>query len=267
MTLHLNGETRVFAIIGDPIAQVKSPALLTQRMAARGVNALVIPAHIRAADIPAYMAGAAAMRNLDGIIATVPHKQAMLGYCAQVTDRARYAGSVNVLWRRDSEWHGDNTDGVGYVDGILAAGGNPADQRVLLVGAGGAGSAIAYEFLARGAAQLAIHDVDIVRRDRLISVLAELFPGQVSVGSDDPTGFDLVGNATPLGMRGGDPLPVQVEQLHSAQFVADVVTKPTISPLIEKARALGCQTMPGLGMFEAQQEHLVEALLGADQLQ
>jgi len=258
----LNGETKVFIIIGDPIAQVKSPALLTANMHQRGVNAVVVPGHVLAADIETFMAGCDAMINLEGIIATIPHKQAMLGHCAEITERARYANSVNVMRRAGAGWSGDNTDGMGYVSGIEAAGGTIEGKQVLLIGAGGAGSAIAYEFLAQGAAHLDIHDVDTARRDALIARLEEKFAGRVAAGSNDPRGYDIVGNATPLGMKEGDPLPVLCEHLDAAQFVADVITKPEISPLIAAARSKGCNTMPGLGMFKAQEGLLVDALLG-----
>lgn len=258
----LNGETKVFVIIGDPIAQVKSPALLTANMSERGVNAVVVPGHVLPADIAAFMAGCDALKNLDGVIATIPHKQAMLGYCATITERARYANSVNVMRRTGEGWSGDNTDGMGYVSGIKAAGGEIEGKRVLLIGAGGAGSAIAYEFLAQGAAQLHIHDVDTARRDALIARLEGKFAGKVAAGSNDPRGYDIVGNATPLGMKEGDPLPVLCEHLEAGQFVADVITKPEISPLVAAARSRGCNTMPGIGMFKAQEGFLVDALLG-----
>jgi len=258
----LNGETKLFIIIGDPIAQVKSPALLTANMHQRGINAVVVPGHVLAADIEVFMAGCDALVNLEGIVATIPHKQAMLGHCATITERARYANSVNVMRRTGAGWSGDNTDGMGYVSGIKAAGGTIEGKRVLLIGAGGAGSAIAYEFLAQGAAHLDIHDVDIARRDALIARLEDKFAGKVAAGSNDPRGYDIVGNATPLGMKEGDPLPVLCEHLDAGQFVADVITKPEISPLIAAARAKGCNTMPGLGMFKAQEGLLVDALLG-----
>ena len=258
----LNGETKLFIIIGDPIAQVKSPALLTANMHQRGINAVVVPGHVLAADIEVFMAGCDALVNLEGIVATIPHKQAMLGHCATITERARYANSVNVMRRTGAGWSGDNTDGMGYVSGIKAAGGTIEGKRVLLIGAGGAGSAIAYEFLAQGAAHLDIHDVDIARRDALIARLEDKFAGKVAAGSNDPRGYDIVGNATPLGMKEGDPLPVLCEHLDAGQFVADVITKPEISPLIAAARSKGCNTMPGLGMFKAQEGLLVDALLG-----
>jgi shikimate 5-dehydrogenase len=264
MTATLNGETRVYPIVGDPIAQVKSPALLTARFAAQGENAVVVPAHVRPADFAVYMAGLDVTANFAGLVITVPHKQAALGHCARLTERARFAASVNVMRRTPTGWVGDNTDGRGYVDGIVAAGGSLEGKRVLLIGAGGAGSAIAYEFLARGAAHLAVHEIDTARRDALIARLETAFAGKLSVGSADPTGFDIIANATPLGMRDGDPLPVDTDKMHSGQFAACPITKPARSPFIEAARAKGCLTMPGLGMFKAQEGLLVEALLSLE---
>lgn len=262
MTLQLDGETRVFLIVGDPIAQVKSPSGLSAILAARGVNALVIPAHVVPADLAGFLAGVRRMRNLDGIVATVPHKAAALGWCDIATERGAVAGAVNVLRRQpDGRWWGDNTDGQGYLDGIAAEGFKPEGRRALLVGAGGAGSAIAYEILARGAAHLAVHDVDIARRDALLARLAARFPGKAGIGGRDPRGFDLIANATPLGMQAEDPLPIEVEHLGAGQFVAEAVTKPEVTPLLVAARAAGCGTMTGAGMFGAQAELLVDMLL------
>lgn len=264
MTLRLDGETRLYIIVGDPIGQVKSPAFLSEIMAGRGVNALVVPAHVSAADLAPFVASVKLMQNLDGIVVTVPHKFAMLDYCDAPTDRAAFIGSVNVLRRLpDGRFDGDNLDGVGYLEGIARLGFSVAAKTALLVGAGGAGSAIAFEILERGASRLAIHDADIVRRDRLIEKLAGRFPGRIAVGVTDPRGFDLVANATPSGMREGDPLPVDIAGLSGNQFVADVITRPEVSPLVAYARTLGCNTMTGAGMFNAQSELLVDRLLGA----
>jgi shikimate dehydrogenase len=262
MDVTLDGETRLIFIVGDPIAQVKSPAALTRILKARGVNALVLPAHVAAADFATFMTAARSIQNLDGIVVTVPHKIAALDFCDTASERARFAGSANVLRRRaDGRWTGDNTDGQGYLDGIAAQGFDVAGKSALLVGAGGAGSAIAYEILLRGAAVLRVHDIDTARRDRIVGRLAEGFPGRVSIGDADPSGVDLVANATPLGMREGDPLPVDVHNLRPSQFVADVITRPEISPLVAEARRLGCRTMPGTGMFDAQADLLCDRLL------
>jgi shikimate dehydrogenase len=258
--LTLSGETRVVFIIGDPIAQVKSPQLLSKRFASLGQNTIVVPGHVSAAKLPQFMAGLEILKNSDGLVITVPHKQAMLGYCARITDRAKYAGSVNVMRRTDVGWIGDNTDGMGYVNGIRDLGQDIYEKRILLIGAGGAGCAIGYEFLAQGAAHLAVCDVDEGRATTFVQRLEEAFPNQVSSASNNPTGFDIVANATPLGMKDDDPLPVDVEKLQATQFAACPITKPEVSPFIAAARAKGCKTMPGIGMFRAQEGLLVEAL-------
>lgn len=263
MDVELNGETLLYPIAGDPIAQVKSPGLLTGILRTRGVNALVVPAHVAPADYAAFVGSMKAMNNVGGLIATVPHKQATLGFCDHPTERAQFAGSVNVMNKRaDGSWRGDNTDGQGYMNGVAACGFEISGKRALLVGVGGAGAAIAYEILARGAAYLAIHDVDSTRRDATIARLAERFPGQVGIGSPDPTGFDFIGNATPVGMRAGDPLPIEADKYESHQFVADSITKPEITPQLEIAQAKGCSIMPGAGMFNAQADLLVDVMTG-----
>lgn len=248
--MQLDGETRLIPILGDPIAQVKSPALLTESFAARGLNAIVPPVHVRSADFAGVVAGLKKIGNVDGLVITVPHKFAASDICDRLSEQARFISSVNVV-RRDADgtWFGDNCDGQGYLAGIRAEGGQVAGKTVLLVGAGGAGSAIAYEFLREGAARIAIHDVDPARRDDLVVRLNGGFPGQASAGGNNPEGFDIVANATPLGMRNGDPLPVQADRLVASQFVADCVTRPDITPMLKEARSLGCATMTGIGMF------------------
>lgn len=260
--LRIDGETRIFPIIGHPIGQVKSPAALSRIMAERDFNGMVVPMHVLPHALPGWLAQIGSMQNCPGIVITVPHKAACLGFCTRASARARAAGAVNVMIREGDDWVGDATDGQGYMDGIAAEGFDVTDKPALLVGAGGAGSAIAYEILARGASDLALHDIDIARRDALLARLGEAFPGRVRVGSTDPRGFALLANATPLGMCENDPLPFEVEHLRPEQFVADVVTRPAISPLIAAARERGCRTMAGSGMFTAQAVLLAELLMG-----
>jgi shikimate dehydrogenase len=259
----LNGETRLFIIIGDPIAQVKSPAAVTQAMTALGHNCVMVPVHVTAADFDRFITGASLAKNLDGIIATVPHKFAAYSQCTTATERAHFLGSANILRRNpDGTWYGDISDGQGFVDGIRAAGCKPEGRRALLVGAGGAGSAIALALLEAGVTELGIHDQDTVRRDTLVARLKNNHGAAVHVASADPGGYTLVANATPVGMRAGDPYPVQVDRLTSEMFVGDVITAPAVTPLVEAARRLNCLTQVGGGMYAAQLDLMRDFLLG-----
>lgn len=251
-----SGATRVIFIVGDPIAQVKSPAEVTRLLRAGGADAIVVPAHVRPADLDGFMAAVGRMPNVDGVIVTVPHKLASAAQCEACTDRARSIGAVNVM-RRGSEggWFGDMCDGEAYVAGLRKLGVEPRGQRALLVGAGGAGSAIAHALVDAGVSQLALHDIDARRRDALVARIGA-YGLAASAGSDDPQGFDLVINATPMGMRETDPLPVAADRLAPATFVGDVVTVPVDTALLRAARARGCRTMTGMDMFRAVGERI-----------
>jgi shikimate dehydrogenase len=246
----LSGETLVVPILGDPIAQVKSPDGITRLFAARGCDAVVVPLQVATDDLDALVDGLSRSASVGGLIATVPHKFGLAQRCATLTDRARFLGSANVARRnRDGSWHGDQVDGAAFVAAVRAAGGVPEGARALQVGAGGAGSAIALALLEAGVAELALHDADAARRDSLVARLNERFGGRAVPGSPDPTGFDVVANATPMGMRDGDPYPVDVARLKPDTVVGDVVTKPAVPPLIEAARRAGCRTSTGGDMF------------------
>ncbi|MEZ5534591.1 MAG: hypothetical protein R3F02_03105 [Thiolinea sp.] len=259
----INGDTRLFPILGDPISQVRSPQFLSGILAQRGENALVPPLHVRPEDLSDTVAVLKRTRNIHGIVITVPHKISILEHCDVLSERAEFVGSANILRRgEDGRWLGDNTDGIGYVDGILHEGFEVSGKRVLLIGVGGAGAAVALEFVRRGVSELAIHDLSQERRDRMVELLNARYPGKASVVSADPAGFDLVANVTPVGMKEGDPYPVEVEKLQAGQFVAEAITKPAVSPLVAYARQLGCNTMVGAGMFDAQAEILVDFMQG-----
>lgn len=265
ISFNLTGATRLNIIIGDPIAQVKSPGGVTKAFADRGQDAILVPVQVNSAHLESFLTSATALRNLDGIVVTVPHKFACYEFCTDATARSRLLGSVNIMRRRaEGGWYGDIVDGVGFVGAVQAKSGDPAGKRALQIGAGGAGSAIAMALVEAGVRTLAIHDTDVARRDQLIAKLRTLGRGEICAGTADPTGFDLVANATPLGMKAGDPLPVDISKLKSGMFVGCVITSPAASPLIEAARRLGCPTSTGTDMYEALQSSMLDFLAAAD---
>ena len=260
----LNGATRVHFIVGDPIAQVKSPAGVTEAYQERGHNAMVMPAHVAPSDLAAWLAGVSLAKNVDGIIVTVPHKFACFDLCATASDSARFLHTVNTMRRNaNGTWHGDMFDGLGFVQAMRDNACQPEGKKALLVGAGGAGSAIAHALVMAGVSQLAIHDEDVKRRNTLVDRLASLNKAQVTHGSPDPTGFDIVLNATPVGMKETDPYPLDAGKLAANMFVGCVITAPAITPLIAAARTKGCATMTGAHMFGRVRDLMVDFLLRA----
>lgn len=261
MFANFSGATRLFPIVGDPIAQVKSPFGMTEAFEKRGLNAICVPMQVAPADWQAFVALMRVMKNVDGIIVTVPHKFAAFAACDTSSERAMFLRTANVMRKQpDGAFHGDMFDGLGFVEACRVNGCAFEGRRTLLVGAGGAGTAIAHAVAEAGVRELLICDVDPLRRDTLVGRLAEAgFP--VRTGSNDASSFEIVLNATPLGMQDHDPLPVRVGSLRVGQFVGDVVTQPESPPLIAAARALGLATSPGTAMFAKVRELMVDFLL------
>ena len=259
----LSGETRLFPIIGDPIIYVKSPERLTSGFAQRGHNGICIPMQVIEADLDGVMRGLSLVANVDGLLITMPHKFAAYRYCATSSDRSRLTEVVSVMRRNsDGSWHGDMLDGLAFVKAQKDGGAQPEGARVLLLGAGGAGGAIAIALLQSGVRDLIIHDTNAARVAQLLDITAGMGQGRVTAGPPDPTGCDMVCNATPLGMADGDPLPVASRLLTPSMFVGDVIAGHGLTPFLRAARDAGCKTANGDQMVEAVQEMMLDFMTG-----
>ncbi len=262
MAVNLNGETRLFPIIGDPIKYARSPERMTEGFAARQHNGMCIPAEVPDGALPDVMRAMALVRNVDGLLVTMPHKFKVPAYCASTSDRTKLLGAVSVVRRNaNGSWHGDMLDGLAFVKAQMDQGAKPQGARILLVGAGAAGSAIAIALLEAGANELIIHDADESRTQKLLSVIAEFGNGRARSGPPDPTGCDMVSNATSAGMASGDPLPVAESLLKPGMFVGDVIAGHGLTPLLRAAQAAGCKTANGDQMVEAGQEMMLDFMM------
>ena len=258
----ITGAARVFAILGDPVHVVRSPAMWNAEFARLGLDAVFVPLEVPAADFAAAWAGLSRIRNLDGVVLTMPHKQAVVPWLAALGPMARLTGVANTLRRPPGGWEGDMFDGEGFVAGLRAAGHDPAGLRVLQLGCGGAGRAIAFALARAGAAALDLSDAAPGRAGALAAEVAVAFPAcEARVALPDPAGHALLVNATPLGLRPGDPLPFDPGRLSALQVVADVIPNPEITPLLDAARGKGCDVVTGRAMFEGQAK-LAAAYLG-----
>ncbi|WP_179403839.1 shikimate dehydrogenase family protein [Burkholderia guangdongensis] len=262
MPERLDGATRLFPIIGDPIKFVKSPQRLTDGFAARGHNALCVPMQVAKDDLGAVMHALTLTGNVDGLLVTMPHKFSAFRYCATRSDTAGLLGGVSVMRRNaDGRWHGDMLDGLAFVKAQIDHGACVNDGRALLIGAGAAGSAIAIALLEAGVRELIIHDADVSRSIHLSERVANLGRGRVRVGPADPAGCTMVFNATPMGLADDDPLPVSGDLLDSSMFVGDVIAGHGVTPLLRAAQSVGCKTANGVQMVEAVQEMMLDFFL------
>nr|AXL06050.1 shikimate dehydrogenase [uncultured bacterium] len=250
----ISGTTRLYVVLGDPVAQVRSPALMNPLFARLGIDAVLVAVHTRPEHLEQVVGGLRCADNVDGIFVTVPHKAAVLGLADRCSPTARVAGSANALRRdADGRWYAENFDGWGFVTGLVAAGHHPKGRRVALVGAGGAGSAIAAALLAAGVDRLAVCDLDAAKLAGLRSRLDAHWPGRTLTSAEPHLdGADIVVNATPLGLRPDDPLPVRPDLLPAGSLVADIVMEPRETRFLAEAAALGHPVHDGLHMLEGQ---------------
>jgi shikimate dehydrogenase len=251
--------TRIGLIIGHPVGQAKSPGLFNRHFAALGEDRVLVPADIAPDCVGDFLGALRGWQNADGCIVTMPHKRAVVPYLDRMTERARRLQAVNVIRREaDGRLAGDNVDGLGFTGAAAAHGFAAAGKAALVIGAGGVGSAIADALCEGGAARLAITDVAPGAAGWLAGLLGGFFPA-VAIATPEAVGelggFDLVVNATPVGMQddGAMPLPEAVlDTLRAGTLVADVVTEPAMTAFLRHARRRGCAVQAGPEMTAAQ---------------
>ncbi|WGS19116.1 MULTISPECIES: shikimate dehydrogenase [unclassified Bradyrhizobium] len=248
----IDGSTQLLGIVGDPIEQVRAPEVWSALFRANGFNAVCVPLHVKPAELKTALRSLQTIRNLAGLIVTIPHKLAAVHHADIHTDRARRVQSVNVMRRDDQgRWHADILDGVGFVRGLLGAGQRIEGRRALVVGAGGAGTAIAFAIAEAAAASVHVADIVTDRAHALASRLqAAGIPSGISAAS--ARGYDLIVNASPVGMKPDDPISIDCTDLVPWALVGDVVVHPQMTPLLLTAQARGCYVQPGVVMMDNQ---------------
>ncbi len=261
----ITGATRLVALIGDPIEAVRSPQLLNGLFDQERRDTVCFALHVPSAALATVFAGLKAIRNLDGILVTMPHKRAALSLVDGLHDTAADVGAVNIVRREPGgRWVAANFDGLGCVLGMRWDGIEPAGRRVLIVGAGGAGRAIAFAVAQAGAAKLTISDQDEATAFHLSEAVQTAVPHcETRPGSADPDGYEIVVNATPLGMKPDDPLPLDPGRLNSQAALVDIVTKSDPTPLRMEAGRRGCKVQGGSAMHEGQAVYAA-SFLGSD---
>ncbi len=247
----LSGKTTLIAHLGYPTEAFKAPLIYNPWFEKHGVDAIVVPMGVKAEDYTLSLRQIFKFSNVRGALVTMPHKVTTIGLADEVSVTARIAGAANALLKRaDGTLLADQFDGAGFARGIARKGFRIQGSRILVIGAGGVGSPIAASLAADGAASISLFDVNAVSAVELASRLKTYYPDmEVNVSSNDPEGFDLVVNATPLGMNPGDPLPFDVTRLAPSTFVGEVVMKQEITPMLKAAIARGCKVQVGTDML------------------
>ena len=247
----INGNTEIIAHIGFPTHAFKAPMIYNPWFEKAGVNAVVVPMGCKTPDYPVFLRSLFKLTNICGALITMPHKVPTVGLVDELLPSAAIAGACNaVRLGAEGQLQGDMFDGEGFVRGLLRKGVVLQGASALVVGCGGVGSAIAASLAAAGVARLGLFDVTSGSADALQGRLAKHYPKlQVATGSNDPAGFDVVVNGTPLGMNEGDAMPMDVSRIAPTTFVGEVVMKTEMTAFLAAAKARGCAVQIGTDML------------------
>jgi shikimate dehydrogenase len=244
--MKITGRTKLTGLYGYPVEHTLSPLMHNAAFEHLGLDYCYLPFSVHPDSLKSAVEAIRAL-NLAGVNVTIPHKESVIPYLENVNEEALFIGAVNTIVNQDGRLTGYNTDGRGFMRSLAENNVSPDNKNILIVGAGGASRAIGY-YLSQKADQLFLFDIDKIKLEKLASDLSEI-RDNISVLNDtaDLGHFDVLINATPLGLKTTDPVPFDVSILSSHQTVCDLIYKKT--PLLSHAAQKGCKTIDGLGML------------------
>ena len=247
----INGNTEIIAHIGYPTHSFKSPMIYNPWFEKAGVNVVVVPMACKSTDYTDFLRSVFSLSNVRGALITMPHKVVTMGVIDVVSPTASIAGACNAVRLNDQgQLQGDMFDGEGFVRGLLRKSVTLKGAKALVVGSGGVGCAIAASLAAGGVAELGVFDVNTASSQGLAARLATHYPAlKVGTASNDPAGFDVVVNATPMGMNEGDAMPMDTTRIARGAVVGEVVMKREMTAFLQAAKARGCTVQVGTDML------------------
>jgi shikimate dehydrogenase len=247
----ITGRTRLIVHLGYPTESFKAPMIYNPWFEMKGIEAVVVPVGVEPQNYPDVLKSLFHATNVHGALVTMPHKVTTTHLVNEMTTTAKIAGACNAILRRaDGSLLGDMFDGAGFVRGVERKGKRVAGARALVVGCGGVGSAIAASLAAAKPSAIGLFDPATAAAEALADRLRRHYPTlDITTGSSDPFGYDIVVNATPLGMKPGDRLPVDVSRIAPSTFVGEVVMKEEFTPLLRAAMEKGCTVQVGTDML------------------
>ena len=247
----ITGKTQFIAHLGVPTEVFKAPMIYNPWFEKSGIDTIVVPMGCEAEEYPAFLPLLFKMRNIAGALVTMPHKVTTVSLLDEASAAVKVCEACNAVKRGvEGQLIGDMFDGEGFVRGILTKGHGVEGKSAIVFGNGGVGSSIVASLAAHGASRIALFDPRTETSEALASRVQENFPEiTIDVGRSDPGGFDIVVNATPIGMNDDDPMPLEADKITPGAFVGDVVMKAEETPFLAAAKARGCPIQPGVDML------------------
>jgi shikimate dehydrogenase len=252
--LMISGKTMIYGIFGHPVEHTFSPGMHNSAFKKIGMDACYVPFAVAPEDL-ADAIRAVVPLGIRGLNVTVPHKERVLAFLDELSEEARLIGAVNTIEVRKGRLIGHNTDGRGFLRSLREQGGlDPKGKKFLFIGSGGAARAVSFSLALAGAAAIAFRDLDA----RKASLLANDIEKKTAVPAfiigqkmlrEYAADTDCLINATPLGLRRTDPLPIPANLIERSHLVCDLVYNPPETALLKMAKKRGAKRLSGLGML------------------
>ncbi len=250
----ISGRTKIFGIFGHPVEHTFSPGMHNSAFVALKMDACYVPFAVHPDQLREAV-NAVIPLKLSGLNITVPHKEKIIPFLDELSQEARLIGAVNTIEIRGEKLIGHNTDGRGFLRSLKEqAGFSPRGKKIFLIGSGGAARAVAFSLALSGASKIWLRDVDAKKAEVLaadinkktnIAVVSLPEHALSSAASE----ADCLINATPIGLKKGDPLPVPSRIIEARHLVVDLVYNPPETPLLKAARMKKAKSLSGLGML------------------
>jgi shikimate dehydrogenase len=262
---NITGNTRILALIADPIAQALAPAMFNAEILFRQLQNkyVFIPLHVAPADLQSTLSTLRKIKNFDGAVISMPHKIAALAYVERVSPSAKMVGACNVVRRDpDGALSAALLDGLGFVKALYSMDFDPAGKSVLLHGVGGAGCSIAYALCESNIASLTLSNRSQEKTEILIERIKKEFKNiEFSLKNNSCTSYQLVINASSIGMPNSPGTSIYLDKIDRPELVADIVINHADTALLKQAKNMGCKILDGENMLFSQKNELFKFML------
>ena len=250
----ISGTTMIFGCLAHPVSHVRAPTIFNQIFEEQNKDAVMVPVDILPERLAEGIAGLKAMPNFKGAAVTIPHKMPLAELCDTLGPVAMITGAVNAVRIDKGRLMGDNFDGAGFVAGLHGQGHKLEGKKCLLIGAGGAARAIAYALCQEPIALLDVHNRTLSKAQDLVQAVSAHLPDAPLDASDAPdyTSYDVVINATALGLRADDAMPCDPDSLSPHALVCDIIMVPAQTPWLKAAEERGLACHYGRHMLDYQ---------------
>ncbi|MFE8696763.1 shikimate dehydrogenase [Cytobacillus sp. FJAT-53684] len=243
---------KLYAVLGDPIAHSMSPAMHNDLFQLYGIDAHYQPFHVKRDNLEDAIKGLKAL-GVAGFNITVPHKESILPLLDKLDPLAEAIGAVNTVVNENGTFVGYNTDGAGYLRGLLTELPSINDKNVLIIGAGGAAKALYYTLAHSGVHKLDIYNRTAQKAQTIINECPYPISSTV-IGLEEAeqnlADYQLLIQTTPIGMSPDiNKLPLSLHNLNADTFVSDIIYNPLETKILREAKRNGAKIQNGLEMF------------------